>query len=246
LERISLKFEPNKVYLYKYTGGSTMKKYDHLKQKAVEWRQKGITLPEICERLSLPKTTVYYWIKDVELSEKQKKRITHSEKKIEQYKKAAESNKKNAEELRNAAYKQGLSLAEEYFKEELFRDFIMLYATEGYRRGRNSVQVANSNPSLVKLAYYWIEKLRNKDRKIRFTLQCHIDNNEKELIKFWSDLLKIDPNMIKITRKSNSGNLSGRKWRSMKGVFSVEANDTYLHSKIEAWMDLLYKEFENI
>ena len=56
------------------------------------------------------------------------------------------------------------------------------------------------------------------------------------LVNFWSNLLHVDKGTIRIVRKSNSGRLSGRNWCSKYGVINVCANDTYLRSKLEAWM----------
>jgi hypothetical protein len=48
-------------------GGFAMSnKYAHLRQRAVELRtERQMSLDEIVERLQLPKTTIYYWIKDI-------------------------------------------------------------------------------------------------------------------------------------------------------------------------------------
>lgn len=41
-------------------------RYDHLREKAISLRTtRHMTLDEIVERLALPKTTVYHWIKDL-------------------------------------------------------------------------------------------------------------------------------------------------------------------------------------
>jgi hypothetical protein len=41
-------------------------RYDHIREKAVSLRtEQHLTLDEIVERLSLPKTTIYHWIKDI-------------------------------------------------------------------------------------------------------------------------------------------------------------------------------------
>jgi hypothetical protein len=51
------------------------------------------------------------------------------------------------------------------------------------------------------------------------------------------------PEMVVIIRKSNSGQLNGRKFRSEWGVFTIRANDTYFMAKIYAWLDYLKKQW---
>jgi len=48
-------------------------RYDHLREKAIQLRtQHHMTLEEIMERLALPKTTIYYWIKDIPIPRTEK------------------------------------------------------------------------------------------------------------------------------------------------------------------------------
>jgi len=214
-----------------------MKKYEHLREKAIRFRDKGMSLGDICERLSLNKTTVYYWIKDTEslkATKKQKKSAIA----------AGKVSHKKFKKLREDAYDLGIEQYNKFTKEKTFKDFVVIYLTEGYRRSRNSVSIANSNENIVLLSYKWIKKLANPKRKMIYSLQCHADNNENELKEYWSKLLGIEAELIRVIRKSNSGKMSGRNWRSKYGVFSVGVSDTYLRSRIQAWMDLLQKEWK--
>jgi transcriptional regulator with XRE-family HTH domain len=183
-------------------------KLDHLREKAVMLRtQKNMTLDEIVERLSLPKTTVYYWIKDIP--------IPRTEKQTAAQQRRADETRVRYAALRDAAYQQGWDEAPELLQDPSFRDFVVLYMAEGYKRGKNVVSFVNSDPQILALGYRWIKELSK--RKLRFQLQCHIDHDENELKRYWSELLAIDALDIKTIRKSNSGKLSGRQFRSFTG-----------------------------
>jgi hypothetical protein len=56
--------------------------------------------------------------------------------------------------------------------------------------------------------------------------------------------LDIKPSAIKLLRKSNSNQLSGRAWRSRHGVLSVRVQDTLLRARMQAWMDRLRAEWQ--
>lgn len=211
-----------------------MNKYKHLKEAALKWRAEGLALDDIAHRLSLNRTTVYYWIKGIE--------IPRTKKQSDAMQRRAQAHVQKYADKRQMAYEEGVIQADDLFQEHGFRDFIVIYLTEGYRRSRNQVAVCNSNVNIIKLAYMWIKKLAKN--KLGYSLQCHVDNDEEELKIYWANHLGIEKEKIKVIRKSNSGELSGRNWRSTHGVFSVRANDTYLRSKIQAWMDLLQKEWE--
>jgi hypothetical protein len=62
---------------------------------------------------------------------------------------------------------------------------------EGYKRNRNVVSLANSDPAVIKLVDRWIPRLTSP------------------------------PDLFRFQRKSNSGSLNGRSWRSVHGALTV-------------------------
>jgi AcrR family transcriptional regulator len=204
------------------------RRYDHLREKAVELRtQKHLTLDEIVERLGLPKTTVYYWIKDLP--------IPYTDRQTEAQRLKAQQVRDKYAALRAAAYQQGWDEAPALLNNLAFRDFVVLYMAEGYKRSRNKVAFVNSDAQMVKLAYRWISHFAQ--RKLDYSLQCHVDHDEEALKAFWADLLGIQPNQIKTIRKSNSNALAGRQFRSVHGLLTVRTGDTYWRARLQAWMD---------
>jgi hypothetical protein len=115
-----------------------------------------------------------------------------------------------------------------------FRDFVCLYIGEGHKRCRNTVSVANSDPVVVELAFRWITRLSRNPVTCR--VQYHADQDLSMLRCFWSNRLGVEPEAIKLQRKSNSGRLSGRTWRSQFGVLTVRASDKQLRARLEGWM----------
>jgi hypothetical protein len=205
--------------------------------KAIELRvEKKMTVPEIAKCLSLSKSTVNGWMEEYPLEER-------TEKQGNAQKAAAIANRENAAKKRNEAYDEAWEQAPKLFEDPEFRDFICMYVGEGTKKNRNGVAIANSLPSVMLLSHYWIQRLRNHERKIDYHVQIHVDHDEQEIKEYWANLLGIQAEDVKIIRKSNSGQLSGRNFRSPHGVFTIRANDTYFMSKMEAWMDYLYEKW---
>jgi hypothetical protein len=46
-----------------------------------------------------------------------------------------------------------------------------------------------------------------------------------------------------LQRKSNSGQLGGRHWRSKHGVLTVYAGDTALRARLQGWIDCLQEQW---
>jgi len=214
-----------------------MNKYNHLRAKALELRQNGMRLCEIQERLQLSKTTIYYWIKDLEVEINSGR----SEKEIKAQTKASQATKKKWALKRQGYYEEGLLEAEKKFADPLFRDFVILYLTEGYKRSRNTVSICNSDADIMILAHDFLKLEANN--KLYYSVQCHIDNDENEIKQFWANKLGISADLIRVARKSNSNHLSKRQWRSVNGVCTVGSSDTKLRSKMQAWIEYLKEQW---
>jgi hypothetical protein len=106
---------------------------------------------------------------------------------------------------------------------------------EGYKRSRNDVALANSDPAIIRVAAFWIRRLTTN--KVQCVVQYHADQDFEQLRVFWGAELKVPAEAIYGVRKSTSGQLKGRGWRCKWGVLTVRVGDTYLRARLEAWMD---------
>jgi DNA-binding XRE family transcriptional regulator len=115
----------------------------YVRDKARQMRvESGLTSDELAERLAISRQTIYYWVRDLPI-EREPRWNPHG---------GAAAMKTKYQILREAAYTEGLAEFGELARERSFRDFICMYIGEGYRRNRNTVALANSNPRVVVLA----------------------------------------------------------------------------------------------
>jgi hypothetical protein len=184
---------------------------------------------EIAERLALPKTTVFYWVRDLPLERPQRASPAQ--------RRGNREMRRNYRERREAAYAEGKREFHELAASPTFTDFVCLYIAEGYKRQRNTVSLANSDPMVVTLAARWIRRFSRNP--VRFFLQYHADQDVDELRHFWGEVVRVHPSEIGVQRKSNSNQLRKRSWRSQHGVLSVRACDTLFRARLQAWIDCL-------
>ena len=200
----------------------------YLRERARQLREdKHLTLDELTECLALPKTTVYYWIRDIPLGKP--RRHSAGQRK---------GNRRMQEKYRlkrEAAYRQGEREFAQLAQDPSFRDFVALYIAEGYKRNRNVVAIGNSDVAVMLVAVRWLRRL--SARPPRFSIQYHADQDINELQAFWGERLGTDPHGIRLQRKSNSNGLAGRRWRSTHGVIAATVNDTALRARLQAWID---------
>jgi hypothetical protein len=205
----------------------------YLRERARELRvTKHLSLDEIAERLALPKTTVYYWIVDLPLGRPRRENPWT----------AASATSRKYRLLREAAYARGVSEWPHLVRSPTFREFVALYIAEGYKRCRNVVSIANSDERIITMAVGWLGSLT--DCPLKYSIQYHADQNLQELRAYWGQALLIDGEQIVLQRKSNSGQLRHRTWRSRYGVMTVRVHDTYLRARLQAWIDHIRRDWD--
>lgn len=207
----------------------------YIRQKAVDLRvTRKLTIDEIAERLGVAKTTVFYWVGDLVIPETEKQTVKRQA--------ASDANRRQAWRKRMDAYREGHESFVGLCLEPTFRDFVCMYIGEGTKRNRNVVAICNSDPAVVSLGNRWISRLARNP--VRYSIQYHADQAVEELRQFWATEIEVEPSVIKFQRKSNSGRLGGRSWRSVHGVLTVTCSDTELRAQIQAWMDLVRAEWD--
>jgi AcrR family transcriptional regulator len=209
----------------------------YIREKARQLREeRGLTIDEIAERLAISRTTIFYWVGDVEIERKPRTGWPG----IAQTKGNAAMQEKYRL-LREAAYQQGWDEYALLEAEPGFRDFVCMYIGEGYKRSRNVVSIANSDPRVIRLGDHWIRRFAQ--RKVTYEFQHHADQDPEYLVRFWSFGLSANPAAFRFQRKSNSGQLTGRTWRCKWGVLTVTTNDTMLRARLQAWMDRTFERW---
>jgi hypothetical protein len=198
----------------------------YIRARARELRIKNrLSLDELAEHLALPKTTIYYWIKDLPLGRERR----------ESPRNGTRAMQAKYRRLREAAYEQGQAEYDELLGVPTFRDFVALYIAEGYKRSRNTASLCNSDPAIVALAAGWLQRLSGRVPTV--SVQYHADQDTKALGTFWGDKLGVEPGEVRFHPKTNSSELRTRTWRCAHGVAAVAVHDTQFRSRLQAWMD---------
>lgn len=177
--------------------------YDALiKKKAILLRKGGKTYSEINKALdiSIPKSTISYWFKNITLSKKQKKRIDENiSKNIKlAQKKALLVNKKNRQNYLQSVHNRVKHLDAILLNRDVAKIALaMLYLGEGSKTDRGSLMFGNSDPEIIKLFLRLLRECYVLDEsKFRCTVQCRADQNVKKLGKFWSNITEIPLNLF--------------------------------------------------
>jgi len=166
-----------------------MKNHNLLKVKAIELRKTGLSYGKIKKKLNVSKSTLSYWLKDVPLSEEQKKKLYTN--KIAILTRGPncqkERRKKEIEKILTDAQSE-ISLPISF---ETYRFFgAALYWAEG-TKGK-SFEITNSDPIMIAFIVKWFKDIFGVSPKgLDARLNIYPQHNDLEIKKFWSDLTGI-------------------------------------------------------
>lgn len=208
-----------------------MKKYEDFKETAIKMRESGKSLNDITYSLSVPKTTIYYWIKHIPL--KRNKLKPNIEKMVT-------ANKSKWQQLYDDAYNRGVEIFNSRKNDDVFKCFIILFMAEGYRKSTNTVELVNTSPSLIKLAVNVMSQFCNT---LKFKVFYHADRDINKIIRYWCDELDIIPSQIKLQLK-HGNSLNNRSLACDNGIMHVYAFDYKFRHMLRAWSDLLSNELD--
>lgn len=200
------------------------------KNKALQLRKDGYSVKEISKILSVAKSSVSIWVRDVHLSEEAKKRIMAN---------MIKGRYLAAEKKRSQKNETIMRLREEAKAELKGIELIggaekllcaLLYWCEGVKND-SYVAFANSDPKLTKLFIDLLCKYFKVDRKkFRAVLHLHQYHNPKIQEKFWSRSLNLSSSQFrKYYLKPNTGI---RYRDNYPGCISVRYYDTLLARKL--------------
>jgi hypothetical protein len=210
----------------------------YIRDKARQLRQtKQLTIDELAACLALPRTTIYYWVRDIPIDRWHTARASAAQRK------GCQAMQRKYRLLREEAYAKGRAEFDDLAVDPIFRDFVNLDIAEGYKRSRNSVSINNSDPAVMKLSMLWFRRFA--DNRIECCVHHHSDQDPGRLRHFWGAELRVNPGAIRVVNKSNSGGLSGRQWRSEHGVLTVRSSDTVFRARLQGWMDRLQEHWLN-
>ena len=223
------------------------------KEIVIALREKGFSYREILKKTAVAKSTLSLWLRSVELSKRQKQRIT--QKRIAAGLRGAEAQKNKRQNItREIKEKAKAEIADiSIDKKHLWLMGTMLYWAEGKKEKENCpasmVRFSNSDPFMIKLFRKWlIDVCKVSLHDIKYELYIHENslNNLTIVKKYWSDFLGegldrfptvyFKKNKIKTNRK--------RIGREYYGLLAIGVRkSTFLNRKIMGWIEGINEKF---
>ncbi len=207
------------------------------REKALALRkEKQMSYSQIKKTLGISKSTLSYWLRDYPLSEKKIKKLQRQgwEKSEVSRERFRNTMRRKRQERIEGVYKKQKKTILPLNQRELFISGLFLYWGEGTKCRRNSLEIANSDPVLIKFFIYWLVEILSIPReKIRIHLHLYSDMRIEREINYWSKELKILKKQFQRSyiKKSSSERIN-HKGSFCHGTCKVRVHDTLLTEKI--------------
>lgn len=171
------------------------------REAAIRLRIAGTSISDISEELSVSKSTVSYWCRDISLSAQAIQKI------------ALRSNSKSTHALlayteslrtqRQDRIKVDMATGKKRLGRLTDRDHyclgIGLYWGEGYKQGNQELGFTNSNPGIIIFYLDWLKRhfaVTSNDLILRVSINAQHRHRIDAVHAFWSRLTKISPNQF--------------------------------------------------
>jgi hypothetical protein len=220
------------------------------REKAIELRMQGMSLPEITKIIPSPRNTIYCWIKDVPLTEEQKKSL---DKKFKDGLSAAQQMGKNAmmanyESKRKDAFQKGVDFINQF--KVIPSDVataVSLYWAEGTKTQQLFIGNSDSNVILI-FKRFLEEHMGIEVGRLRVGLNFYDNVHTVEQVEtYWQNLLNLDAShFYKSQVNKKPQEKAGTKVGKLPyGVCSLGVTSAFELEKMLGMIDALQKRVLN-
>jgi len=211
-------------------------KWFELKPTAVKLRRKGFSIGKIEYNLGIPRSTLSGWLKNIELSQKQKEKLTQNWKNalIKARKKAVlwhnTQKEKRLKKAENQAIEtiRGIDITD---KKILELALAILYMGEGTKR-KIETSIGSSDPLILKFFVATLKTLYNfNPEKIKCQLNLRADQNPEKMKYFWSKELGVPINnfgYVNLDKRT----IGSKTYPHYKGVCHVLCGNVAIQRKL--------------
>lgn len=182
--------------------------------------EQRLTVDQLASRLALPRSTVYYWVRDLPLHDGARG--------------AERASAGRGAGAGDTPYEDGLSMFDDLAAQPTFRDFVCLYIARGCTRERTKVSLSDSDPAVMRLVNRWM--LRLSEQSPLLSLRYEPGQSLTELRRFWSGIVGVDARTIRVHNVAGRVSVHERERRSRHGTLTVSVEDALLRARLQAWI----------
>lgn len=208
--------------------------------KAQNLRRKGLSYKEIQKIISVPKSTLSGWCRDVAITEKQALRLFKNQLKGAARGRIIGAKRQQAKKIKRIKYlyAKGKNQVGKLSKRDRFIAGVAFYDAEG-TKGDKGAAFANSDPMAIKFMMTWFREFCElPEDKFRGAIWIHEGLNIERAKEFWSNLTGIPKKQFHKTyiAEDKKDSRKIRKNKHQYGIFSITFSDLEKLRLIKGWI----------
>ena len=212
------------------------------KNLAINLRKQGWSMNEIKSKIGVSKSSVSLWVRNIQLTDSQKKELSQkglTKESIEK-RRTTRLGRENARRqiIVDNAKKEIFGLSDQ----ELKLIGIALYLGEGGKANRGSVQLSNGDPRIIKLMMKFFKRVcKVPKEKFRAHIHIHPHLDIKKAENYWSSISGIPLKQFYKTYSKPNKSSQSKKNSLPFGTFDIYVHSTELFLKIKGWIEGIYQ-----
>ncbi len=212
------------------------------KKLARKLRKQGLSLREIKQKLKVAKSSISVWVRDIELTKKQKQGLSENgiKKEVIERRRTTRITRENIR--RAIIVDKAKTEIKNLSQKELWLIGIALYWGEGAKTIRSGVQFSNSDPRAIQLMIQFFKKCCEvPEKKFRGRVFLHPHLSISQAKKYWHQISDIPLSQFHKTATSQSKTSKNKKDNLPFGTFNIQICNTELFLKIKGWIEKLHE-----
>lgn len=203
-------------------------------------RRKGMSLNDIVGELGVSKASVSLWVREIELSDRQKKKLSTHGRSVESIEKRRISRINNT--LRR--HRIIIDAAKEKIATLSMHDLLLvgaaLYWGEGGKTNKGMARISNSDPDVIRFMMQFFREIFNvPSKKFRGHVHTFSHLNAEKAERYWSQISSIPRQQFYKTYSKPSIASKGKRDSLPYGTFQIYVCDTSIFLTIKGWIERL-------
>lgn len=209
------------------------------KTQAIKLRRQGCSVGEIASVVGVSKGSVSRWVRDVSLTNAQRRTLQANSHDRATVEKRRNSRIKNTNARHQKVYTDALQEAVAYSTNPDWCIGVSLYWGEGGKT-QNMIRIANSDIAVIKRMMYFFRTIMNvPEKKFRIHIHGFKHSNVDELETYWSEVTAVPRQQFFKTYRKKSAASKHKRNTLQYGTVQIYVLDTNMFFRMMGWIDYI-------
>jgi hypothetical protein len=209
------------------------------KNKAIALRKQGMSMGEIASTLVVSKSSVSYWVRNVELTDKQRLVLNKNGHSIDAIEKRRITRMANTQTKRAEIILKAGNEVRQLQEDPLWCIGVALYWGEGGKT-QQVARLSNSDPAIIKIMIRFFERYSGVQKnKYRAHVHTYSHKNGALAVDYWSKISGISKDKFYKTYIKQSSASMKKRETLPHGTLQIYLHESTFFFRLMGWIDKL-------